>query len=383
MADPTPLYKTPDEYLLLGIDAIRASGAQISDFNVGSGARTISEAFAAMLSMHSLQLEQLRLNTSIRTATGASLDVLADNYRVDRHQAVAATGTVTITRQSTTGAMTVPAGSARLATRATPTQPSQSFLTTADAVFADGDASKTVAAIADVGGRAGDLTAGVVLLTIDAINGVDADGGVVAATDFTGGTDVETDDQLRVRIPLEVQGRVKGTTPAYMAAALRVPGALSAQVLRAGDTGPNGTLAGGDVEVYYEGSSSLLAQVSSEVAGAAEINDNPAAFNAASERLVAAVTVYVLAGADTTAVHDAVRDALKAVVDDAAVGQTIYYSNAVTAVHDVTSVVSAGIPFAQWRKFSEGSGTAHDIVIAAGKVGGLADADITVTVVEL
>jgi hypothetical protein len=66
--------------------------------------------------------------------------------------------------------------------------------------------------------------------------------------------DAETDDQLRARVPIEVQGRVKGTPAALLAAALRIPGVTSANVLEAGDTRTSGgTIAAGACEVYYEG----------------------------------------------------------------------------------------------------------------------------------
>lgn len=375
------LFKTPDEYLLQVIARIQALGSRLTDFNAGSVTRTLFEGHSAALSTHSLVADQLRADSYLASATGDALDRKSADYQVTRKAAQVATGTVRLTRQATGSAISVPAGFGELATVPVPGAQSITFTTTEDAVFATTDTFKVVKAVATIGGAAGNIAATTKLLPINPVSGFATDGGFVAETTFGSGVDAETDDALRSRVPIEVQGRVKGTPSALLAAALRTPGVLSAAVLKAGDARADATLvAANNAEVYYEGSSSLASAVGSEVANATIAGQNVTTFNAAADRAVVNLTVFALAGVDGTVLSAAVRNAVKATIGAAPVGVTVRSAAIIQAVQATPGVVSQTIPYADLRKFTAAGGTFGDLVPGSTKYADLQDADITVAV---
>lgn len=384
MAVTDPISKTPDEYIVAAIQRIQDSGSRLTDFNIGSATRTFIEGPAAVVSAHSLVIEQLRKDSYLATASGDALDLKAADYQVTRKAAQPATGAVTLERQQGGAAITIPAGWGDLATVPLPGQPSVSFQTTEDAVFDTDDLTITVPAIAVVGGQAGNIASGTKLLPTSPVNGFATDGGFHAASAFIGGVDEEADEALRARVPLEVAGRVKGRLESFLAGALRVPGVESAQVARAGETSKAGpAVAAGSVEVYYEGTVDLFGQVSSEVVGAAVANQAVTAFQADPEPITAALTGFYVPGTDTALLAQAIKDAIKTIVNAGIVGGTVHASACVEAVQAVDGLVSQNIPWADLRKTSAAPGTFADLVMTAGKYPVIDDASITVTLTEL
>jgi uncharacterized phage protein gp47/JayE len=384
------LFKAAEEYLVSMIAAVQAGGSKLTDFNTGSVTRTFYEGLASGLSEQSAVADQLRQDSYLATATGDALDLKAADYQVTRKAAVKATGTVRITRTGTgLGAVTIPAGWGALATIPAPGVPSLSYVTLADAVFpifaGPGTQTIDVSGEAVIAGTTGNNSQGAGVETV--VLPLSPVAGFITASDFklrgpwSGGVDAERDADLRARVPLEVQARVKGRKSSFEAAALRVPGVTGAQVLQAGEARSDATLVpAGGVETYFKGLASHLAQVQSEVTAAASAGQNATAFLAASERIIANLTVYALSGVDTAALAIAVRDTVMAVVNAGSVGGTVRYSEAVRAVHELAAVEGVALPFAQFRKSTAAPGTAADIVAAATKYPDLVTGDVTVTV---
>lgn len=388
MAPTQSAFMSVDQALTLMLQRLQQNGSKITDFNTGSGARDIFEAVAVVASQNSATADQLQLDSYLDTATGDALDAIASNWFVARNPAVQAAGQITITRQNTAGALTLQAGWSQLAT--TPASPGDTgiaVVTTQDANFANGQASVTVNAQAVLGGQNGNLSVGTFLTPLAPINGISNSNGYQVTTAFTNGVDVESDDAFRARIPITVQGRqVKGRKTSFLAAALGVPGVLSASVIGAGQTRGDGTTVPvGSVEVYYQGSSGLLTAVQSAVGNAAYFTQNASAFAAVSlssprgqRRVVATVTVYCFAGTDPVALALSVTTALQNYVNGVGLGNTAYYSKAVDAILAVEGVVSVGLPLTQFS-LSGGSGAA-DITTTGDAYPNLAAADVLVTV---
>jgi uncharacterized phage protein gp47/JayE len=389
MAPTTSVFIPVSTALQQMIQSIQASGAALTDFTTGSGLRTLLEAVGVVASNQSAVADQLQLDAYLDTATGSALDALgANNWQVPRKSAVQASGQVTIMRQSTAGAMVLPAGFTQLAT--VPSVPGGSgvgVLTTQDASFAAGQAAVTVTAQAVLGGSAGNLSSGVYLQPLATVNGVSSQNGFQVTTAFSNGVDAESDDAYRTRIPIAVQGRAsKGQQMSFLAAALGVPGVLSAGVIKAGGVrGDGSSVPAGSVEVYYQGSSGLLAAVQSAAIGASTINQNINAYASVglttprgAQRVVAIVTVYVHPGTDPVATGAAVSAALQGYVNGVGLGNTARVSLAVNAVLAVTGVVSVGLPLTQFSLYG-GSGAA-DIAAAADSYPSLAAIDTTVVV---
>lgn len=388
MAPTQSVFMPVETALAQMITQLQQSGSKISDFSTGSGARSIFEAAAIVWSSNSSTADQLQRDAYLDTATGDALDALGlNNWMVARKPSVQAAGEITITRQSTSGALTIPAGWGQLAT--SPSVPGQlgvAVVTTQDADFATGVATAAVTAQAVLGGASGDLTVSTLLTPMSPINTVDSQTGYEVTTAFTGGVDAETDDAYRARIPVAVQGRVLGRDTSFLAAALSVPGVLSANVLGPGATrGDSTTVGTGIIEVYFQGSTGLLTAVTSAVDNAATFGQTPSAFAAVSltgargaQVVDVTVTVYCQPGTDPTALAAAVQAALVAYVNATGVGNNVDYSGVVEAVLAVPGVVSVGLPLTKLC-ISGGSGAA-DITINGDAYASLITSNVNVTV---
>ncbi len=344
----------------------------------------MTEAFAAGLSEQSSVADQLREDSYLATARGDALDRKALDSGVPRKAAVAALGSIRMTRQSTGTAITIPAGWGQLQTVPTPGQQPVAVRTTQDAVFSATDLFLVVPAVAVQGGVDGNIAAATKLLPTNPVSGFQTDGGFQVEVGFTNGVDKESDDELRRRVPIEVQGRVAGRAAAFKAAALRVAGVTSAAVLRAGDTRSNGTTVPiGSVEVYFKGAASLLPEVTAEANEAAVLNQTVTVARASAERLIVNVTVFCQDGVDTTVLTAAVKEAARSVVNNTGIGETVYSSDVVGAISAVLDVVSVTVPFADLRKATSAAGTFGNVTVGANHYADLADADMTVAVVVL
>lgn len=392
MAPTTSVYIPTSVVLQAMIAQMQADGSPITDFIVGSVTRSLFESFAVVIANQSAVADQLQLDSYLDTATGSALDALGSNWQVSRNPTVQATGQITITRQSTTGSMLLPAGFSQLAT--TPSVPGQvgvGVLTTQDASFGVGVAAVTVTAQAAQGGGSGNLANFTYLTPLANVNGISAQNGFQVTTAFTGGVDQETDNAYRLRIPITVQGRQsKGTALSYRAAALGVPGVLSAGVLSPGAIRGDGSqVLAGSVEVYYQGSAGLLSAVQTAITNnAAVLNQNNTAYASISlsaprgqQRIVATVTVYYHPGADPIALATNVSNALQASVNAVGIGNKVYLSQAINAVLAVFGVASVGLPVTTFALF--GGGGAADITIPADSYANLAPADTTVVATAL
>lgn len=374
-------YRTPDDYLTTMIESVRSAGAPITDFNVGSVARTLFEAFATALSQQSATLDALALDSYLATATGDALDAKAGDYLVARKAAVPAAGVIRITRQTTGTTLFIPAGWAQLTTKPVPGQDGVAVATTEDATMGTSDTYIDIPAQAVLGGVAGNIAAPTALVPQTALTGV-PDGGIVVHTSFTGGVDTEADDAFRRAIRTTVQGRVNGTAQALEAAALAVPGVESANVLKAGDMrADTSTVPAGECEVYYEGEGSLLASVLNACEARSVVNQGLSVFTATAERMYVACTVNALTGTDSAFLAALVIDAIRGVVNAVGVGEKLYYSDTIQAIHDVAGVLSVNVPLADHRKYSASSGTAGNVAMAADRYASLDAVDVSVAVV--
>lgn len=381
------LFRTPDEYLAATIDRLQANSSQITDFNIGSSARNLLEATGTALSIQSAIAEQHRLDSYLATATGDALTLKAADNGVDRKAAVQATGTIRITRSTTGTAVTIPAGWSPLSTVPAPGLGPVTYETLDDAVFAIGVSAVVVSARAVIGGVSGNITQGPTadtpLLPVNPVSGFNTATDFTARGAFVDGVDAETDDQLRTRVPLAVQGRVKGRVPAFLAAALGIPGVSSAQVRQAGESKIGGTVGAGEIQIYYEGSTSLLGAVTTACDDASTANQNIVVTRATDVPVTADLTVFVVPGTDHGLTVALVRPVITQVVLGAGVGEKARFSRAVTSVHTIDVVQSMTIPFADFRKTSASDNTCGDIDPGVGGALTITDATIAVTVTDL
>ncbi len=179
------------------------------------------------------------------TATEKWLDYHAAQILVTRKPALQATGTIIFSRKNPGGNLKIPKG------RLVKTKPDglgevYRFVTTAEAIMADGSLTVEAPVIAETYGQASNVTAGAICEIVTATSGVDA---VTNSADWllTEGADEEGDESLRRRYVLAWKSISGLNKYFYESLAMSVPGVDSVQV---NDRHPRGQ---GTVDVIITG----------------------------------------------------------------------------------------------------------------------------------
>lgn len=177
------------------INHAKASTNRITDFNVGSVARTIFEASAVEIDELYQQIF-IGLREAIQTAIYAS-------FGFTRLAATAATNTITVSITPQAADVTIPAG-----TRFSFAGGATTYSSLADVTITIGNSSGDVLVSADVAGVAGNIDAG------QAFSAQPSPTGFVSATNalaFTNGTEEETNEQLQDRFSGFIASISRGT----------------------------------------------------------------------------------------------------------------------------------------------------------------------------
>lgn len=181
------------------INWMRASTDKITDYGVGSVARTMLEAPAAELD----QLYQEMFH-AIAEAIPAATYRSFDFQKLPAH---AASGEVTFTASTpATSQIVIPAG-----TRVKNSAGNVVYETQVDGVIDIGETQVTVLVVATVAGAAGNALPGTITQIDGAIVGVDS---VTNLSAFTNGRDEETEDERKVRFQSFISTLPRGTLSA-------------------------------------------------------------------------------------------------------------------------------------------------------------------------
>jgi uncharacterized phage protein gp47/JayE len=201
----------------------------------------------------------------------AWVDLHADQVEAVRKQALKARGLVTFSRQEPTGNVRIKAGTI-VRTPSDGAGRRHRYVTTAEAVLRDGQASVAVPVESEDYGVAANATAGQIRELVTPVPGVDA---VTNAADWLTreGADAETTPRLAERYTLAWQGSDGVNKYAYRKWALSVPGVVAVAVL---DQHPRGQ---GTVDLVVKGAGgiptqSLLDDVRAALEGKTPINDD-------------------------------------------------------------------------------------------------------------
>jgi len=195
--------------------AVQASATQLLDLTVGSTLRAVLEANASIgLWMQWLILQVLR-TTRAATSNGADLDSWMADLTLTRLPAVAATGTVTLSRFTPGMSALIPAGALvrtadgtqTFAVAADTSQPSWSAASNGY-VVSDGIASLDVPVIAQTPGNVGNVQVGTISMLASALPGIDS---VNNTSVFQNGLDAESDDAFRSRFRNFIASRSRAT----------------------------------------------------------------------------------------------------------------------------------------------------------------------------
>jgi uncharacterized phage protein gp47/JayE len=301
---------------------VQARQPELSDWNEGSNLDAVIGG-GAMLADEVLRVVVALFGEHfIDVAEDTALDVLAlDRFGLTRLPASASVGTLRFTRGSSTGVLTIPAGTQ---VRGEVNGVSVTVTTDTDTDMAALDNTVDVDATCTVTGRSGNVAEEVLDEIVDTIPG-DSTVTVTNPDRFTGGDVDETDPEFRDRIRRYFQTLRKGTVAALEAGALSVPGVQYATV----DETFIAPEDGGYVAVYIgdpdgRANSVLTDDVEEELEDWRAAGIEVRVFAATREEIALSITVYHRRGIDVAELTAAVRAGVLAHTDALAPNATLY-----------------------------------------------------------
>ena len=203
------------------------SGVGIDNTSTGSVVRTLVEAIMAENDIQWYELSEIYKNMNIDTATGEDLDNLVKIVGVVRNGATAATTTLTFsTTEASVSDIIIPYNQI-CSTQQDHNGVVYSFKTTEEATLVAGETSVTVPAVCT---EAGSLfvPANTVVIMDSPIIGIDS---VTNEEAVNGGSDAETDSELRERSKDALLSLGKSTAPALEGCVKAIPGVTDAIVV--------------------------------------------------------------------------------------------------------------------------------------------------------
>lgn len=195
------------------------------DTSAGTPIRKILDTVAEAISSASIDSMLLTYSYDVDSRSGADLDAFCALFGMSRYPARRATGSVLFQRSSlATQSSMIPAGS-QLATSDSPPLIVQ---TTASVIFPASQLSITVPVQSVTGGSNGNLPANSIVRMISVVDGV---GTVSNPASLTGGSDGESDAQLRDRFKRTIFRNLAGTEDMYLGVALNDSDVTNANVI--------------------------------------------------------------------------------------------------------------------------------------------------------
>lgn len=195
------------------VNALYASDPEI-DASIGTPIRKVIDAVSEQISLLGLDGYLTSYQYDIDSKSGGDLDDFVRNFGMERYKGQFATGTLTFSRTGTTTVVSIPVGT-QVSSQTVPPLTAQ---TTISAVMSVGQASVDVPAQMITTGPDGNLSTATLTALVTTLDGVSS---VTNNISFTGGTNDETDDQLRERFKTTVFRNLAGTDAMYRAIALQ------------------------------------------------------------------------------------------------------------------------------------------------------------------
>lgn len=199
---------------------------------IGTPERKIIDTVAQSLTDSQIDLVALQAALDLDSKFGASLDRFLALFGFGRQRATYATGFVTFSRQvAATAPIRIPAGTQVRALPVT-TAPGDTtdavFYTTFDVVLPSGDLTIPAPIRASLAGAHANVAAGTITTLVSKPVGIT---GVTNQNATSGGKDIETDDEYKVRFKNTVFRNLAGTTDQYLALAVATAFSTKANVV--------------------------------------------------------------------------------------------------------------------------------------------------------
>lgn len=324
--------------------AVQSATNTAISFVLGSLELARANAVAGVTMWLQSKIMQVLALTRASTSTATDLDSwMADFGIVTREAAVAALGSVTLSRYSSTQQATVAPGAILKTADGT-----QSFAVIADTaqsawnaalglyVAAAGTASITVTVQAQTAGTGGNIGAGTLTQIASAI----AFDTATNAQAFTSGVNAETDPALLARFQLELQGLQKGIKASVSAAIEALQQGLQFAIVE------NQTLAGVTQNGYFyvvisPYTSTLQQQVYGAVDAVRPLTSTFGVFAATQLAANVATTVTAATGYTHAQVAAAVQAAIQAFIATIPLGSGLSWSQLYAVIWGVAGVADA------------------------------------------
>jgi uncharacterized phage protein gp47/JayE len=323
------------------MSATQTACSQLVNTATGSVLRAIMQANAAVALWIQWLSAQILLTTRAATSNGADLDSWVADYGLARLPAVAASGTVTLLRNSTINIVLVaPGGAVRTG------DGTVSFAIGIDAgnaawniaanayAFSIGQGSITVPIVALTSGAAGNVQPGTISLIASSMPGVDS---VTNASATTGGLDAESDAALRVRASRYFASLSKATTVAITGAVTAIQQGLTVLVLE--NTPASGQL----IVVVDDGTGNPPASLLQAAYGAVDaVRPVGTVFTVqppAVESVAITAVLTTASGANHAAIVGQVSTAITAMVDSLPIGATLPITRVAAVAYNISANV--------------------------------------------
>lgn len=201
------------------VAALNASEPDL-DTSIGTPVRKILDAVAESIAESYADQHLISYQYDIDSKVGGDLDDFCALFGISRLPAQRAQGVVTFTRPNDTysqnTAVVIAPGTQVLAQ----TNPIVYVATSVSAVMDPGVLSIDVPVQAVTAGAAGNVPAGLLITLVTSVSGITS---VINANALTGGTNAESDEDLRTRFKATVFRSLAGTQAMYQAVATSVP----------------------------------------------------------------------------------------------------------------------------------------------------------------
>lgn len=306
-----------------------------ADFLSRSGITSIKEPGVISSIIYAFANEIEELNTNLEasidqgysdTATGEYLDRIAALIGCTRVQGVKATGTVRLSAENPPASdIYIPEGT-RVSTVTGLGGLKFVFLTVTDNILTAGNTYVDVIVEAENVGDDYNVDAGSVVIIETPIQGINY---CSNASAMTGGTNTETDSQLRERIPLYLAGLKRGTKESLESAARSVSGIIDALVEDGATAGTATVIVAGDGGTVTAQMLDDVEEICEEYKGAGIQLTISAATNVAVN---CTFNIYLMPEAVSATVKEAAENAVKDYLDSLGIGETAKLSKVISLI---------------------------------------------------
>lgn len=297
------------------------------DFDDASDIAIRFKVLAGEIYNAQVNMEWLKRQMFISTATGKNLDYLASQRGLSRKAATKSKGRITFYLPTAVEhGVTIPKGTVVATAEENPVR----IVTTEDSIIEAGDVLAVVNAEAVEGGKRGNIKPATAVVCVSVPIEIDSTTNYLA---FSGGTDEESDEQLRTRIEDSYIRLANGTNAAYYEQlALTVDGITKASAV--------GKVRGiGTVDVYVFGTGGDAATVAVEKAQELMeehrgLNVDVKVINAEKVPYALDVTVWKKDGYSIDEVNALCSKAFADYIDSLRIGSRLYLSSVGKALLD-------------------------------------------------